>query len=136
MSLPLFAENVKLELKHPITGELTGLVFELLPLDHDSIHSAKIDALKSLRARKLTDTTDVIVDLPTRISVLAAAIIGWEVKSDDWRAAFAAFNFADDSYSPDKVLTLLSNPKSAWIRDQVDTALADKESFFPRASTI
>jgi hypothetical protein len=135
MSLPLFAENVKLELKHPVSGESTGLVLELIPLDHDTIHDAKVGALKSLRARKLTDTADVLIDLPTKIDVLASAIAGWEVQSDAWHDAFVkVFGFTDESFTADKARSLLAHPKSAWIRAQIDTALADTERFFPMAS--
>jgi hypothetical protein len=133
--LSLFPSTYSLELRHPVTGDPTGLVLELVSIDHDDLHAAKLDVLKSLKARGLTDAADVIADLDTKIHVLAAAVTDWKVTSDQWRSTFkTVFGFEDESFSRDKIKALLTHKTAAWIRAQIDTALSESERFFPKAS--
>jgi hypothetical protein len=135
VTLSLFSENAKHELVHPVSGEPTGLVLELVSIDDDNMFSAKVAAAKSLRDRKIDDAVDVFVDLDTKINVCAAAVVGWEVKSELWRQTFkSVFQFEDESFSKEKVLAVLKHSKSAWIRNQIDAVLAKKDLFFPAAS--
>src|SRR5579885_2765855 len=108
MSLSLFHDTTKHELTHPITKEPTGLVLELLPPDHDDVYDASINVVKSLRTKGVQTALDVAVSLENRIKVAAACIVGWEVKTEEWIDAIKKLGFEDASFSPEKVLKLLS----------------------------
>jgi hypothetical protein len=134
MSLSLFPESIKHELKHPISGDPTGFTLELVSTDHDDVYQAQLDAVKHLKSKGVKEAIDMAMDLNTRIKVAAACIVGWTNTSEEFKAVFTKLGFSDDSYSPEKAIALLSMKNAGWIRAQVNEAIGDKERFFKSAS--
>jgi hypothetical protein len=134
MTLNLFPSTTKHDLTHPISGEATGLILEMLPSDHDTVYEAGVEVVKSLRSKGVQSAIDVAVSLENRIKVAAAAIVGWEVKSEQWEAVFKELGFTDAVFSREKAIALLSLKTASWIRSQVEAIMSNKEAFFKQVS--
>jgi hypothetical protein len=134
MSLELFPSNGKFELTHPASGEPTGLVLEMLPPDHDILFNASVEFMKAVRTSK-EDSIDLSASLENRIKIVAAAVVGWEVKSEQWVDVLKHLGYHEVTFTKDKLIKLLSMPTAGWIRSQINSFLTEKEAFFKQASS-
>jgi hypothetical protein len=134
MSVSLFPESISHDLLHPVTKEPTGLTLELVGMDHDDVYQAQLDVVKSLRSKGAVEAAEIATSLEAKIKVLSACIIGWTNVSAEFKSVFEKLGFADDSFSPEKALALLSMKTANWIRVQIDAAIAEKQRFFGNAS--
>jgi hypothetical protein len=133
--LPLFPENIHLELLHPVDKTPTGLTLELVGTDNDVVYEAIVNVLKSLRLKGEKEISDFTNALDTKIKIASTCIVGWTNTSEDWKQIFTKLGFADDVYSAEKALKLIAMPTASWIRAQIEAAVADKERFFKSASS-
>jgi hypothetical protein len=134
MTVSLFPENSKYELTHPVTGEPTGLIIEILPPDHDDVYQAKVDIVKKMKTSDFSSSIEASLDLTNRINIAIASIAGWEVTSDMWTETFKKLGYDNTDYTAEKCSRLLSMKTAGWIRQQVDNVVTDKERFFNQAS--
>jgi hypothetical protein len=134
MTISLFPETITHELTHPITGAPTGLTLELVGQDHDDVYQAQLDVVKALRAKQIKEVTDIAVSLEFKIKVLASCIVGWTNTSEEFKAVFTKLGFTDDTFSPEKALALISMKTAGWIRNQIDSAISERQRFFKDAS--
>jgi len=130
----LFASTITHELTHPITGEPTGLTLELIGQDHDDYHQAQIDVVKNFRKNGTTDPAEISHSIEGQVKVVAACIVGWTNTSDAFKQVFAKLGFTDDTFSKEKALALVGQKTARWVREQILTAIGDKERFFKIAS--
>jgi hypothetical protein len=131
--MQLFGANTFHELTHPQTNEPTGLTLEFLPSDHDDVSKALFEAFKSQRGKTELEFEAL---LKSRIQAASACIVGWEVKGEHWIQAFKQLGIEDLTFSPEKLIKLLSMKTAGWIRTQVDTVIADKDRVFKQASSV
>ncbi|MBZ3690985.1 hypothetical protein [Phyllobacterium calauticae] len=113
-------QSIRVDVKHPATGEDTGFVILVVSLENDRVIPARRAITnKALRTRNKSLTAEQIAD--NEIDLLAAATVGWEWNDDaDWGGEKLAF-------SPANVKKVLRTP---WVKKQVDAALEDDAAFF------
>ncbi len=132
MSLNLFPETVKVELLHPIDQTPTGLTIELVGTDNDDV---KFAFAKNAKKVTIKDGEDPAAILEASIQVYATTIVGWTVTpASDFNGVFTKLGFPDATFSREKAVALLSIKTAGWVRQQLDKAMGDRESFFKSAS--
>lgn len=105
-------DSFTLEILHPTTGE-GGWFIELASPCHAGAQ-AKVNAiLDRSRKRKVSTPTQ---DERDGIDLLTARILGWKgLKAGDEEVMFSA----------ETAVSILTNPKSFWVRSQLIEALGD-----------
>jgi hypothetical protein len=126
----LFPESIEHQLTHPITKEPTGLTLELVGTDNDDVYQAQLDVVKSFRKKGTIEPQDLAMSLEAKINVLSACIVGWTNTSDAFKTVFTKLGFADDTFSREKALALVSMKNASWIRSQIDEAIGERQRFF------
>lgn len=130
--MSLFPSYANYDLKHPVTKEPTGFVFQLTnPAHDDDALRAAHGVLKSMKKDPNSENFDLAMD--NRITSLLACIKGWTNSNAEFAEVFKKLGFSDDSYSPDKAKALLTMKTAGWIRNQLDAAILDDKSFFTNA---
>ena len=135
-NLSLFPSSTFYNVLHPITKEETGFILELVSTDHDDVFQAQFKGAKAATAKGITNTNEIALSLEFTIPLYAACIVGWTNTNEDFKAVFEKLGFSDDSYSPEKALSLLSQKNVSWLRKQIDSVVADQQRFFEKASTV
>ena len=112
-----------------VDGNPTGVVFELAGPEHpDRKRIAHKIARKQVRQYNKTGRTE-LMDPEEMESMkaenLAAYTLGWKGYVDD--------SGAPVPFSKAAALELYRDPEMAWLVDQLDTALGDKELFIRRS---
>lgn len=113
--------TLKVEIRHPGTGEPTGLVIECVSLQSEQVKRVQRSITdKVLRSRTRKLSAEQIEE--NAVEVLAAAVVGWE-----WRdgATWAGGKTLD--FSPANVRVVVGVD---WLRKQIDEALGDESAFF------
>lgn len=114
------AHSRTLEIKHPATGNPTGLVLELVPMEDD-----RVKAVRRKYQNKAMRGGLSVEDLEEQtFELLAAAIIGWTWNGD------LTWNGEKPKYSTAKVIDVLKSKNGPFIIRQVDKALGDEAGFF------
>ncbi|WAJ30946.1 hypothetical protein [Antarcticirhabdus aurantiaca] len=110
----------KVDIRHPGTGAATGLVFEVVSKQSDSVKAVERRQLdKQLRSRaKKATAADFESDMMDRT---AAAVVGWEWKGD------AAWGGKKLEFTKENVAAVLA---TSWVRNQVEEVINDDASFF------
>ena len=120
-------QNSTVEIKHPVTGEATGLVIELRPMHDPAVKAVQKrigDRRLKQAARNKALTTDELENNTSEM--LAATMIGWQWKGD------ASFNGKKLEFTPGNVAVVLAVD---WIAGQIDEALGDNSRFFVKSGT-
>lgn len=116
-------------IKNPVTGAPTGVVITLAGPEHPARKRILFDRQRRLRAGlqktgrlQLGDPED---DEQDELDMLIAATLGW---SGVRRGG------ADVPCSAQAARDLYADPKRRWLRDQVKTALDEREAFIQRSA--
>lgn len=114
------ATTSRLEIRHPSTGELTGLVLHLRPMSHPDVKAvSRKFTNQNLRMQRVKITSEKL-DIH-RLDLLVTAIERWE-----WTGT-ASWAGEKLELTPENVRKVL---KTDWIRSQADEALGDEAAFF------
>jgi hypothetical protein len=116
--------TAEVELKHPSTGAPTGAFFTLAGPEHD-VRRQRLFALMRRRRAEFEKqgrlmTSDPADDAADELDMLAACTLGWRG---------LAAGGAPLEFSVEACKALYADPKRAWVRDQVKTALDQRELF-------
>ena len=116
-------------IKNPVTGEPTSLVIVLAGPEHPIRKRTMFERQRQMRRQfqktgKLT-LGDPVEDEEVETAMLADFTLGWR-------------NFVmggkQHQYSRATALSVYSDPKMRWLRDQVKTALDEREAFIKRSA--
>jgi hypothetical protein len=115
-------------IKNPMTGEPTSLVVLLAGPEHPIRKRTMFERQRQMR-RQFQKTGklqlgDPVEDEEVETAMLADFTLGWR-----------GFVLAggDYAFSRANALAVYANPKMRWLRDQVKTALDERESFIKRS---
>lgn len=110
----------RVDIKHPVTREDTGLVFVLKPYSDPSVKAVqrRLANTRLRNGRKIT--AEQLED--AKLEVLCAAVSGWEWNGE---ATFGGEKLEFNAANVRKVLKSVD-----WIREQVDEELGDDAAFF------
>lgn len=119
-----------LTLKHPVTGAATPARITVAGPEHPA-RKAAIFARMRVRRQEMERTgklsvTDPAEDEQDEVALLAACTLGWS----GLRVGGAVL-----AYSAEASAALYADPKRAWVRDQVKTALDQRELFIGGSDT-
>jgi hypothetical protein len=119
----LQAKPSRLEIKHPGTGEGTGLFIDLVSASDPKVKAAEREYLDEIRAKAVQGGERVAPDTQKLARLKArASVVGWEFTGDaNWKGKQPEFSeaLADE---------LLANEK---VFEQVIIHMADDRNFFP-----
>jgi hypothetical protein len=106
--------TIDVDIKHPASGEKTGLVFKCI---------SPQDPAAAVARRQLSDKARKkgVVSEADSVDFMAALVVGWTWGGD------ATWNGQKLDFTPANVKTVLDHP---WVRSQVDEALGDTAAFF------
>lgn len=115
-------DTLDIEIRHPGTGEPTGLVIKAVSLQSEQVKAVTRRLQnKALRARNKVTTAETIEQ--NAIEILAAAVVGWTWGGEaDWKGKKLEFLAGN-------VKIVLSE---GWLATQVDEALRDEAAFFSK----
>lgn len=119
--------TTSVDIVHPGTGAKIGLTVEMVSLDDDRVKSVTrrvTDARLKKAARGKNFTSEEIEE--NEINIIAAASVGWTWCEDD-DGEPGNIDGEQPKFSNAAVRSLL---KTAWVREQLNTALGDTERFF------
>ena len=127
-TLSIDNDPVDFELIHLKTGEKTGVVFHLVGLDHERPKEVerrqakqKIQrAQKSGSLNKVIKTWDFDEAQQQKVEIICACISGWKGLTKDEKEL---------KYTPQAALDLLSDPKLAWIVEEIEKFVTDRANF-------
>lgn len=117
---------------HPVTGAEVGASVTLAGPEHP-----KAKALEFARQRKQRATFnatgkvqlgDPEEDAEESVESLAARTLGWDGLADDDGNPLP--------YSPEAALALYTDPRNAWLRDQMFEALGKRERFIAASPQV
>lgn len=109
-----------IDIKHPATGEKTGLSLDLVSLEDD-----RVKAINRKYQNKAMRGSVTLEDLEEqRLEVIAATIIGWKWEGE------AKWGGEKPAYSAAKALEVIKSDGAAFIIRQIDKALGDEAGFF------
>ena len=120
--MDLAAKPVDVALTHPVTGEDLGVTVKMVGKNSrrfkDKFYEAIAEA--SSDAENAKSSAERMKAAEARgATLIAHCIIGW---SDD--------EFFGGMYSAERALEIVSNPETAWVREQLDAAIVDEKRFF------
>lgn len=110
--------------KHPITDEPTNMVFVLAGPEHPARKKETFKRIRYTRQEFANKGKYVPQDPETEdaetTDLVGRCILGW---SGVFKGGVAV------PYSKNEAITLVTNPKKRWLRDQVKAALDERELF-------
>lgn len=116
--------EARLELKHPVTGVPTGVVFRLAGPEH-AVRKQRLFALQRRFRAEFEKSGKVLNrdpedDALEELELMTACTLGWEnVVAGGVTIPFSA----------DACRALYADERRAWVRDQVKAALDQRELF-------
>ena len=112
-------------LRHPVTDEKTDIILTLAGSDSRRYKTANhMIQNRSLSRGKFKITAEKLE--ANALEILAACVIGWKNVEDS-----DLFPKGTPECTADTALAFLG--KHAWAKEQVDTFIADRANFLPRA---
>lgn len=116
-------KGAKMYVEHPVTGELTGAWIRLAGVDSQRFRDIVKNRARDQMRRKAR-TEDVEQAERHGLETLSHCTLEWEGVSEDGKELECNFDNAMHLYG-----------KYFWLREQVDTFMADRANFLPSAST-
>jgi hypothetical protein len=122
-------ESAEVAIKDPVTGNSTGMVFILAGPEHDIRRRLRKAEQKRMQ-RGLERYGKMILRDPEELEqdetdLLVASTLGWQGVASGSKPL---------EYSREAAQRIYSDPKRRWLRDQVKTALEDRERFIQRSA--
>lgn len=118
----------KIQVKDPATGDPTGVIFEMAGPEHpDRKRITFAQSRKFLRSYAKTGRAEMPEPEDAESQKkenLAAFTLGWSGLVDDSGKPVV--------FSKQAALEMYNDPEMAWLVDQLDTALGEKELFITR----
>lgn len=119
--LAIKADTQTVQIRHPGTGALTGLAFELASADSDAVKRVQRRQLdKMLRSGRNKKPSAEEIEAQT-IERIGAAVVGWT-----W-ADKASWGGTKLEFTKENVATVLGTP---WVRSQIQEVIEDEAGFF------
>lgn len=120
--------SAKIQVKDPATGDPTGVIFEMAGPEHpDRKRITFAQSRKFLRAYSKTGRAEMPEPEDAESQKkenLAAFTLGWTGIIDNAGAPVV--------FSKQAALEMYNDPEMAWLVDQLDSALGEKELFITR----
>lgn len=119
----LAAKPLELELKHPSSGEPLGMFVTIVGKNSTQFRNKFYDIIELAQAQAKDDgasnTQRNRIAEVQAAELIAECIIGW---SDN--------EFFGGEYSIERAFDIVSKAEFKWVKDQIDTAIADEGIFF------
>lgn len=116
-------------IKHPLTGAPTPIVITLAGPEHPARRKAAFTRARKMRADMMktgkVQLGDPEEDEQDETDQLAAFTLGWKNLTSGGTTIV---------FTPATARTLYAEPKYRWLRDQVRTALDEREAFIKRSA--
>lgn len=124
-------QAAEVELKHPISGGATGMLFELAGPEHPA-RKRLVQARQRRMRNELQKSGQIKLNDPTEddqdeLELLIACTLGW--KNLVTRDSIIEF-------TPENVVALYSDPKKHWVRTQIRAKLDEVELFIRRSEIV
>lgn len=123
--------TAEMELKHPISGASTGMIFEIAGPEHPA-RKRLVQARQRVMRNELQKSGQIKLNDPTEddqdeLELLIACTLGWKnlVTRD-----------STIEFTPENVIALYSDPKKNWVRTQVRKKLDEVELFIRRSEIV
>lgn len=123
------AQSAEIEIRHPITKALLGASVTLAGPEHPKRKSIRFSLQRRVRAqlaKNRTPVRDPEEDDAENIKLLAECTLGWKGIADDG---------VEIPFSMEAAAELYGRPEMGWLRDQLVTALDDRENFIAGSAT-
>jgi hypothetical protein len=115
--------------KDPMTGNSTGVVFTLAGPEHPARRKLRMAAQRRIQ-RALEKTGRIVTRDPEEqeedeTELLVAATLGWKGLASGGKPL---------PFSREAAHKVYTDPKRRWLRDQIKTALEERERFMQRSA--
>lgn len=117
----LFPQTATMELCHPITGDQTGVVFNVV--GHDS-KPFREKARAILKSKQNKTTTALDTELENQ-ELVAACIVGWNASAEE----------AFGPYTPQRAAEIVKMDELVYVREQLEVFIAQRANFFRSSKT-
>lgn len=114
---------LKLQLKHPGTGEFTGVTLHIIGKDSGPYKKLMQEFLQEKEARVKAGnpiTMDEAIAFARKL--VCTHVIGWDEVVPEGQSP--------DPYTPEKLDALLATGEYDWVVEQVNALVESRESFF------
>jgi hypothetical protein len=124
-------QTAEIELKHPISGGQTGMIFEIAGPEHPA-RKRLVQARQRRMRNELQKSGQIKLNDPTEddqdeLELLIACTLGWRnIITRDSTIEF----------TPENVVALYSDPKKHWVRTQIRAKLDEVELFIRRSEIV
>lgn len=124
-----FEDAFDLEIVHPVTGEKTGLVVQVVSYRSERVKRVQrrlgnAAIRENKRNPKKTGTFEEIEERTN--DIVAASIVGWNITKGGKPVPS----------TPEEIIKIISDPKYFFISEQVDKAADDDANFMTRPPKV
>lgn len=113
----LLPSVTKMSLKHPITKEDTGIVFNLVGQDSKAFRDKARAIAKGMIGKKQTELDPVALEAEN-YELCASCIVGWNDEE------------AFGPYTPQRAVELMLMDEMAYVREQIEAFIRERSNFF------